>query len=181
MYDVAIGYLLKSIEINPRNSECLFNIGKLYTDIKTDFKNGMLYYLRAIDINPGLVEAYNNIASVFIRQGKFDEASDYLERSIKLNPHDYVSMYNLGAIYANIEGKSVLAKSLYRQSIRENPIYISPKIGLAKLLILTHGDIEEANDLFRDILKIDSNNKDIRQLLDYFENKKTTDNRVDDR
>lgn len=35
-------------------------------------------------------------------------------------------------------------------------------MGLVKLLILIGGDLEEANDLFRDILKIEPENNEIK-------------------
>jgi tetratricopeptide (TPR) repeat protein len=168
-YDKAISYYLKSIEINPNNAVSLFNIGKLYTDMKGDFENGIKYYKKAIECDSHLKEPYNNIASIYVRQNNYEEASIYLEKSIQINPNDYVSMYNLGAIYQNIIGKQRESKSLYRKSIRENPNYVSPKIGLAKSLILNGGDTEEAKELFRDILKLEPENNDIRQMLEYFE------------
>ena len=168
-YDKAISYWLKSIEINPNYAISLFNIGKLYTDVKGDFENGMKYYKKAIESDSQLKEAYNNIASIYIRQNNFEKASIYLQKSIEINPNDYVAMYNLGAIYQNINGKQNESKSLYRRSMRENPNYVSPKIGLAKLLILSSGDTEEAKDLFRDVLKLEPENNDIKQMLEYFE------------
>lgn len=168
-YDKAISYWLKSIEINPNYAVSLFNIGKLYTDMKGDYENGLKYYKKAIECDSHLKEPYNNIASIYIRQNNFEDASIYLEKSIELNPKDYVAMYNLGAIYQNIYAKQTESKSLYRRSIRENPYYVSPKIGLAKLLILNGGDIEEAKDLFRDVLKLEPENNDIKQLLEHFE------------
>ena len=129
----------------------------------------MKYYKKAIESDSQLKEAYNNIASIYIRQNNFEKASIYLQKSIEINPNDYVAMYNLGAIYQNINGKQNESKSLYRRSMRENPNYVSPKIGLAKLLILSSGDTEEAKDLFRDVLKLEPENNDIKQMLEYFE------------
>ena len=96
---------------------------------------------------------------------------------LNVNPNDYVAMYNLGAIYANVEGKVAESKSLYRKSIRENPNYISPKTGLAKLLVLSGGDYDEALELFRDVLKIDPEYDDAKQLLGFLEKMKTTANK----
>jgi tetratricopeptide (TPR) repeat protein len=177
-YDKAIECWLKSVELNPNYSECLFNIGKTYTDMKGDFENGLYYYKKSVDLNPSLREAYNNIASIYIRQNNFKEAAIVLENGLEVNPHDHVAMYNLGAIYANVEGKVSESKSLYRKSIRENSNYISPKIGLAKLLILSGGDYDDAMEMFRDVLKIDPNYDDAKQLLDFLEKRKTTANKT---
>tara|TARA_R110002049_G_scaffold264606_1_gene440714 strand:- start:181 stop:1575 length:1395 start_codon:yes stop_codon:yes gene_type:complete len=168
-YDMAISYWLKSVEINPNDAVSLFNLGKLYTDVKGDFENGIKYYKKSIESDSHLKEPYSNIALIYIRQNNFEEASTYLEKSIEINPNDYMAMYNLGTIYQNIKGKQSKSKPLYRQSIRENPNYVSPKVGLAKLLILSGGDNEEAKELFRDVLKLEPENNDIKNLLAYFE------------
>lgn len=165
-YDEAISYWLISIEINPNHAVALYNVGKLYADWKGDFENGVRYYKEALESDPQLKEAYSNIASIYIRQNNFEKASIYLQKSIEINPNDYVAMYNLGVIYQIMNQKKSESKSLFRKSIRENPNYVSPKIGLAKLLILSGGDIEEAKDLFRDVLKLEPENNDVKIMLE---------------
>ena len=168
-YKKAMEHWMKSLEINPNDPTTYYNIGFLYTEVYDDFENGLKYYEKSIECDPHFSSTYVNISSIYVRQGKFENAAECLEKSIELNPDDYMAMYNLGAIYQNVNGKLKEAKSLYRRSIRENNNYLSPKIGLAKLLVLSGGDIDEAKDLLKDVLKIEPTNTLSKQLLEALE------------
>jgi|GEM_PF-3538383 len=170
-FNKAVIYWIKSIKANPYYAITYFNVGKIYTDMNGDFKNGIKYYKKALELDPHLREGYTNISSIYIRQSNFKQAAFYLEECLKYNPNDYVAMYNLGTVYQDIHGQQHKSKSLYRKSIRKNFNYTSPKIGLAKLLILEGGDFDEAKELLRDVLSINPNNKDVKMLLNFFEEK----------
>lgn len=62
-YAVAIENYLKVFETQGKSADLLYNLGNAYA--KTgDYGHAMLSYLRALDINPSLKEAKNNVAFI---------------------------------------------------------------------------------------------------------------------
>lgn len=75
-----------------------YNLGKIYGDLK-DYKKALSFYYRAMCMNPYFPPIYNDIASVFDREGKHQLAYDYLLKAIRLNPNSSEVNYNLGFHY----------------------------------------------------------------------------------
>ena len=56
---------------------------------------------KAIQLNPSLVEAYNNRGAVYINNGDYDQALEDLNKAIQLDPNFAVAYYNRGVSYKN--------------------------------------------------------------------------------
>jgi len=63
-FDEAITCYLKSIEQNPDNSECYFNLANAYGE-KKDFKSAIDHYKKAIKLDGQSEESYLNLARIF--------------------------------------------------------------------------------------------------------------------
>lgn len=72
-----------------------------------------------------------------------------------------ISLCNLATLTTLHSKDHTKAKRYYRESIRLNNLYLSPKLGLAKLLLLYFEDAEEAKELLLDAHKIEPNNQDV--------------------
>lgn len=95
IYDEAIEYLNKAIELNPNNSEAYNNRGILRRQLKY-YEEALKDYDKAIELNPNKAEFYNN-RGVLIKDFKkvnypFGAFSDF-DKAIKLKP-DYAEAYN---------------------------------------------------------------------------------------
>jgi tetratricopeptide (TPR) repeat protein len=55
---------------------------------------------------PELPEPYNNLAAIAANQGKWIEARDYLELSLKLRPSYSLAAANLGEVYVRLGAKA---------------------------------------------------------------------------
>jgi tetratricopeptide (TPR) repeat protein len=71
---------LKAIELDSDNLDAHFKLGTLYEDLQ-DINQAKKHYL--IAAKGGLLEAYNNLAYWYLREGKDAEAVELLETGIK--------------------------------------------------------------------------------------------------
>jgi tetratricopeptide (TPR) repeat protein len=75
-----------------------YNLGMIYGGLK-DYENALLYYNRALALNPYFPSIYNNMASLMEDQGKHELGHKYLVKGIKLNLYSPELFVNLGLDY----------------------------------------------------------------------------------
>ena len=81
-YNEAIINFKKALKINPNYYECMFNLGKLYSDIDQLDKSKELYQ-NVIKLNPNFYQAYNNLGSIYKIQGQYIEAINSYKKVLK--------------------------------------------------------------------------------------------------
>ena len=100
-----MGCLLKQME-NDR-SYVLYNIGLIHAS-NGEHERALEYYYQAIELNPRLPQAVNNVAVIFHHLGEkakeedreeeaeacFEKAADYWKRAINLAPNNYIEAQN---------------------------------------------------------------------------------------
>jgi tetratricopeptide (TPR) repeat protein len=164
-YTKAREFYNKTIGLYPNDAETFYNIAKIYTDFEDNFNLGKKNYLKAIELEPDFFMAYNNLASIYLREKNFKEAIKTLELGLKYKSDDYVSLCNLATLTTLHLKDHTKAKRYYRESIRLNNLYVSPKLGLAKLMLLYFEDAEEARELLLDAYNLEPSNQDVLMHL----------------
>ncbi|KAL1333700.1 hypothetical protein AAHE18_11G120800 [Arachis hypogaea] len=105
-------YEAMRLEIDPYDrSYILYNIGLIHTS-NGEHTKALEYYFRALERNPFLPQAFNNMAVIChyaIRQGDseiaeawFDQAAEYWKQAIALTPGNYIEAQN----WLKITGRS---------------------------------------------------------------------------
>ncbi len=56
-------------------------------------------YLKAIELNPNLVETYNNLGALYMDMGRFTDAIFYLNEAITRRPRYFTALMNRGIAY----------------------------------------------------------------------------------
>ena len=69
------------------------------------FQEAKKLYEAVVSLDPGYVEALNNLGIIYIREGDFDAAKENLEKAVRLNPRHVESYYNMACLYA-IKGEA---------------------------------------------------------------------------
>ena len=87
--------------------------------------------------------------------GRFDEAKQYFQQGLKLDPHNTSCLFNLGFI-AERQGDSAQAETLLQQALHYNPDYADALLELANLRILNK-KYAEAAELLRKYVKVSRN------------------------
>lgn len=77
-------------------------------------------YLKAIDQNDSLADAYCNLGIIESEDKNFIPAIDYFTKSLKEDPRHYEAHYNLANLYTEV-GNIQLAKIHYQLSIAIEP------------------------------------------------------------
>nr|YP_010589311.1 photosystem I assembly protein Ycf3 [Isoetes wormaldii]WAB48138.1 photosystem I assembly protein Ycf3 [Isoetes wormaldii] len=101
-------YEAMRLEIDPYDrSYILYNIGLIHTS-NGEHTRALEYYFQALERNPSLPQAFNNMAVTYpdrgeqaIQQGDletpeawFDKAADYWKQAISLAPSNYIEAQN---------------------------------------------------------------------------------------
>ncbi|MCS7032049.1 MAG: photosystem I assembly protein Ycf3 [Gloeomargarita sp. SKYG116] len=85
----------------------LYNIGLIHTS-NGDHEKALAYYHQALELNPRMPQALNNIAVIYHYQGEqakaanqpelaeelFDKAAEYWREAIRLAPNNYIEAQN---------------------------------------------------------------------------------------
>jgi adenylate cyclase len=130
-----------SIDKNFSDAHRLKGLSMFYYDFKWEEATRELNLAIQLDSNNS--DAYRNLAQVERALGQFDKAKSHLEKSIDLNPLNYVNVSNLMSIY--------MAQSQYEaaEKVAETLTVISPdpaKVDLIYLYILSN-KLDKAEEL----------------------------------
>jgi tetratricopeptide (TPR) repeat protein len=84
------------------------------------YNDAIKCYDKALEINPGSMEAWNNKGLALARTGRLAEAVQCYDRALEINPGDNEVMYNKGISLAQL-GKSKEAIECYDELLAVNP------------------------------------------------------------
>ena len=136
-FKTAIQSLQKSLEINSAFSEAHNNLGTLY-DAQGMFSLAEVEYDKVLS-DPNYASKENplyNLAQMYFRQGKNDEALDFILRALKINSR-YAMAYNLkGKVFDKMELPSEAITS-YEQAVKLVPDDMNFQYDLALALFNT--------------------------------------------
>jgi tetratricopeptide (TPR) repeat protein len=85
---------LSALELKPNWTEALWGIG-LVNEHQGHFDTAIDFYTKSAVADSANFKSYNNIASIYIRQKKYDLAIEYCEKSLRLFPKYSHSLVNL--------------------------------------------------------------------------------------
>ena len=126
--------LLARLKADPNNSELLNQIGTLYKATH-QFKEAAGYFQRAIDVNPKNVAARTDLASCLFYQGDADGAINQLQQSLRYDPKDANSLFNLGMIRLQAKKDPSGAVTAWQQLLKSNPELAADKKAAVEKLI----------------------------------------------
>lgn len=109
-YKQALNDLNKYLDRNPNNAEARFSKGLTLVMLKQD-DGAIQVFSDLVRDFPELPEPYNNLAVLYARAGRYDEARDALESALVTHPSYATAHENLGDIYA------ALANAAYNRAI----------------------------------------------------------------
>lgn len=112
--------LLSKLKSDPNNSDLLNQIGTLYKATH-QFKEAAGYFQRAVDADPRNVAARTDLASCLFYEGDADGAIQQLQQSLRYDPKDANSLFNLGMIRLQAKHDPGGAVAAWQQLLKLNP------------------------------------------------------------
>ena len=114
-YDEAMELYKKALELEPKNSRALFNIGKIYIKQKIDYTTAKSYFEQALNADPKYIDAWNMHGLCCKRLDNWKGAETSFKQAIALDPNCYDALCNLGYFYFNTkrfkEAKEILDRA----------------------------------------------------------------------
>ena len=97
--------LRKAVEVNPKNIEAHFNLGRIYTRSK-DYALAIDAYQNAVTLNPKLSDAFFNLGFIYATTGMYEDAEKLFTRVVQLEP-TYLdkALFNLAIIQEKLGKK----------------------------------------------------------------------------
>lgn len=105
--------LKAKISKNPEDYEAWFALGVLQASAHQR-QDAITAFRQVIALQPSLAEPHNNLAVIYNELGKWQEAVDELEISLKLNPQYTTAYMNIGDMYVK------LAADAYKKSLESH-------------------------------------------------------------
>ncbi len=114
--------------------------------------NTVLFY-RAIELAPGSVPAWNNLAESFVRQGKYESAITLYEHVLKSDPDAWLAQTNMGLCLYRL-GRPAEAKPYLLRAIQINPANDDAFYYLGQVHAAL-GDLSQAESLMKRAIEIE--------------------------
>ncbi len=86
-------------EFNPKPaSASLYNLG-LKSYEQGDIKSAVSFFKRAVDLDPGFIDAYYNLGAIYKKQKNFAQAIDAFQKAYNLHNDDHEVIFELASCY----------------------------------------------------------------------------------
>ena len=148
MADKKAAPLLEKLKGDPNNSDLLIQVGNIYKSTH-QFKEAASYYDKALQIDPKNVAIRTEMASCLYYNGDGDGAISQLQQSLRVDPKDANSLFNLGMIRWQGKQDSKGAVAAWQQLLKSNPqLSAERKATVQKLMAdvqMSHSDTGTLN------------------------------------
>lgn len=112
--DAALRKLDSHLRRNRQDAQARFIRGVVLAELGR-VEEGVSAFATLVRDFPDMAEPYNNLAVLYARQGRFEDARRVLEAAIALQPQSAAAQENLGDVYA------ALAQSAYARALALDP------------------------------------------------------------
>jgi len=161
-YDQALNCLQNIIDLEPDNATAMDLMGAVYAGME-NYAKAEAIWLKALEIDPGRVNVYNNLGLLAEERGRIAEAEFFYQQGIQLNDRWWGSYYNYGA-FCSRQRRLEEALDLLKKASVLNRLHFQTFILLGKTqLQLKLYDEAEASLLH--LLQIAPDNSIRRQAL----------------
>lgn len=121
--DLAVQYMDRVLEVNPRDAEALNFIGYSYAERGVHLDRAEELIRSALDIRPHDGNIQDSLGWVYFRGGRFEEAILWLERAVENIPDSAVLRDHLADAYrAAGRGGEALKQYLYAQQLADDSL-----------------------------------------------------------
>lgn len=108
--DGAVAAYTKALAYNPINPRVHMSLGKIYYSEKGLYYESVTAYKKAIELDPGSVDARMGLGEVYEDKGLYKEAVEEYKRVVELDSKHTGAMYNLALVYEKTDPREAIAQ-----------------------------------------------------------------------
>jgi len=129
-------------KIDQELTKVLSNANIAYS--KKDYTKAILYYEKALILNPNLPQAYLKIGNICLELSALNDALFYYEKVLQLEKNNFIAYCNIGTVFQK-NNQLEEAKEYYLKSIKINPNYVHAHYNLSYILLMQKNYLEGFN------------------------------------
>ena len=149
---------LMVLDADPRNIHSRTELGRLLSKQPGREGEAEAFLREILKFDPDNIQSRTELGRLLSNQsGREGEAEAFLREILKFDPGNIQSRTELGRLLAKQPGREGEAEDFLREAIRIEPKHLHSRIELAKLCIKS-GSRDEAERLYREVLKLDPGN-----------------------
>lgn len=157
--DITIDYYNSLLEFGIDLDKIYYELGHLYLN-KSDKIHAVTAFKLAQELNPENPYYNNSLAYAYIKAELYDDAIEYYQFAIKLNPDaEWTSIvcHALGAIYAEIKNNFEAAEATFNAGIVLDPNNVDIQLSLGDLY-MAQNDLDRAIKTYCDAIAVEPEN-----------------------
>ena len=93
--------LEKELKINPNHPSALYEIADIFY-AQERLENAEKYYLRSLQADPGMVEAYLGVERIYSSRNEYEKALGCMRKVAELDPENPTPHYRMATIYRKL-------------------------------------------------------------------------------
>ena len=154
--DTTIDYYNSLLEFGVDLDKIYYELGHLYLK-KSDKIHAVSAFKLAEEMNPENPYYNNSLAYAYVKAELYDDAIEYYQRAIKINPDaEWTSIvcHALGAIYAEVKENYEAAEATFNAGMVLDPNNIDIQLSLGDLF-MSQNDLDKAIKTYCDAIAVD--------------------------
>jgi O-antigen ligase len=130
-------YLFNSaVKFDPRDQDSWANLGSSLLGSNANMpsdgvEKAISYYKNATTLDPYFSLANQQLSSIYLSRGKYNEARPYLEKLVEVQPSSAFGLSGLGRVYETVDKQR--AGSFYSKALQIDPNNQASRDGLARI------------------------------------------------
>jgi len=132
-FDAALVHYQRAAAADPDKIETLFNLGRLYRKLGDD-ERAEAVLLEALERDPQMHVARLSLSSLYVEQGRLDDAADQNQQILLDHPGYAAAHYNLGVI-ADLQSRRAEAIEYFRAAVQSDAGFVDAHRRLAAMLL----------------------------------------------
>lgn len=157
--DATIDYYNQLLEFGIDNGKIYYELGHLYLR-RNDKVNSISAFKLALNEEPCNPYYHNSLAYSYVRAELYDDAIEYYQSAIKLNPDagwTSIVCHALGAIYGEVKGNFEAAEATFQAGLVLDPTNYDLLLSLGDLF-MAQGDLDKAIRTYCDGITMNPDN-----------------------
>ena len=147
----------KAVQRDPLDAKLHYNLS-LALDRLADVAAERKELLRAVELDPSLALAQNQLGLLALHGGQQSEAEIRFQKALEADPEFAEAQSNLGVLYSQ-QGKNADAATRFQNAIKTDPKYSKAYVNYG-LLLAQQGALAEAEQQLRAAIQVNSNDAD---------------------